>query len=413
MQLRHATSARRSNGATLSDLSEEQRSERFAELQRRLVSIWKAFRSGREGESIVAVPSRTVDKWDERAAESQAYEERLLFLLLLLRQPRLRVIYVTSLPIDPSIIDYYLGLLAGVIPAHAKARLSLIAAHDGSPRPLSAKLLERPRVVERIRSLIPDPEFCHLVPYTTSPLERDLALLLGIPMYGADPRFLSFGTKTGCRRLFTEERVSHPFGCEDIDGLDGVIDGLVELRASKGGVREALVKLNEGVSGEGNALVDLRDLPAPGSPGERGALEQRLREMKFEVEDLDFDAYVEKLELTGGVLEERISGSDFRSPSVQLRVTPAREVQLLSTHDQLLGGPSGQSYLGCVFPADPAYAVAITEEARKVGERLAREGVLGRFALDFVVVRDGGGDWSPYAIEINLRKGGTTHPYLT
>src|SRR5262249_32473220 len=60
-----------------------------------------------------------------------------------------------------------------------------------------------------------------------------------------------------------------------------------------------------------------------------------------------------------------------------------------------------------------AYAVAITEEARKVGERLASEGVLGRFALDFVVVRDGGGDWSPYAIEINLRKGGTTHPYLT
>src|SRR5262249_45950230 len=161
-------------------------------------------------------------------------------------------------------------------------------------------------------------------------------------------------------------------------------------------------KLNEGVSGEGNALVDLRDLPAPGSSGERAALKQRLREMSFEVEDLEFDAYLEKLQTTGGVLEERISGSAFRSPSVQLRVTPAGEVQLLSTHDQLLGGPSGQSYLGCVFPADPAYAVAITEEARKVGERLAREGVLGRFALDFVVVRDGDEEWSPYAIEINL-----------
>jgi PGM1 C-terminal domain len=57
--------------------------------------------------------------------------------------------------------------------------------------------------------------------------------------------------------------------------------------------------------------------------------------------------------------------------------------------------------------------VAITDEARKIGERLAREGVLGRFAVDFVVVRDQGGDWTPFAIEINLRKGGTTHPYLT
>jgi hypothetical protein len=398
---------------TLADLDEAERSERFAELQQRLTAVWGVLRSGREGESIVVVPSRTVDKWDERAAESQAYEERLLFLLLLLRQPRLRVIYVTSLPIAASIIDYYLGMLAGVIPAHARARLSLVATHDGSPRPLSAKLLERPRVIEQIRSLIPDPELCHLVPYTTSPLERDLALLLGIPMYGADPRFLPFGTKTGCRRLFTDEEVSHPFGCEEIDTLEGVINGMVELRTAKPTADEALVKLNEGVSGEGNALVDLRDLPAAGSYHERAALEERIRKMSFEVEDLEFDTYLEKLTQTGGVLEERISGSEFRSPSVQLRVTPDGKVQLLSTHDQLLGGPSGQSYLGCRFPADPAYAVAITREAKKIGDRLAREGVLGRFAVDFVVVRDAAGQWKAYAIEINLRKGGTTHPYLT
>jgi hypothetical protein len=39
--------------------------------------------------------------------------------------------------------------------------------------------------------------------------------------------------------------------------------------------------------------------------------------------------------------------------------------------------------------------------------------VLGRFAVDFVVVRDDGASWRPYAIELNLRKGGTTHPFLT
>jgi hypothetical protein len=98
---------------------------------------------------------------------------------------------------------------------------------------------------------------------------------------------------------------------------------------------------------------------------------------------------------------------------VQLRVTPLGDLELLSTHDQLLGGPSGQSYLGCKFPADPAYAAAISREAAKVGRRLAREGVIGRFALDFVTVREAGGEWRAYAIEINLRKGGTTHPFLT
>src|SRR5207249_3396315 len=49
----------------------------------------------------------------------------------------------------------------------------------------------------------------------------------------------------------------------------------------------------------------------------------------------------------------------------------------------------------------------------KVGARLGREGVVGRFAIDFVSVREANGDWKSYAIEINLRKGGTTHPFLT
>ena len=87
-------------------------------------------------------------------------------------------------------------------------------------------------------------------------------------------------------------------------------------------------------------------------------------------------------------------------------------VELLSTHDQLLGGASGQRYLGCVFPADPEYARA-DHHARGGDRRPAGQlGALGRFAVDFVVVRDGTG-WTPYAIELNLRKGGTTHPFLT
>jgi hypothetical protein len=95
-----------------------------------------------------------------------------------------------------------------------------------------------------------------------------------------------------------------------------------------------------------------------------------------------------------------------------MHVTPLGEVEVLSTHDQVLGGPSGQSYLGCRFPADGAYAQLITRDARRIGELLAQEGVLGRFAIDFVTARRGE-DWESHAIEVNLRKGGTTHPFLT
>ena len=128
---------------------------------------------------------------------------------------------------------------------------------------------------------------------------------------------------------------------------------------------------------------------------------------------MSFDTYFAKLAERGGIVEERIVGSDFRSPSAQLRVTPLGKVEALSTHDQVLGGPTGQSYLGCRFPASVEYGPAIMHEAMKVGRRLMREGVLGRFALDFVTVRNARGQWEVYAIEINLRKGGTTHPFLT
>ena len=135
--------------------------------------------------------------------------------------------------------------------------------------------------------------------------------------------------------------------------------------------------------------------------------------MRLEVAEFVYEHYMDMLAEHGGVVEERIQGEEFRSPSAQLRVTPLGKVELLSTHDQMLGGPSGQTYLGARFPADPAYAVTIMRDAAKIGHRLAREGVLGRFALDFVAVRQKNGEWDTYAIEINLRKGGTTHPFLT
>jgi PGM1 C-terminal domain len=379
----------------------------FDELQQKLVPLWHSIERLNESEqTIVVVCSMTLDEPEWPASVLQAYEERFLFLLFLLRQPRARLIYVTSLDINPTIVDYYLGLLPGVIASNARQRLHLISPLDGSPKPLSEKLLERPRLLRKIRDLIPDHDRAHLIPFNTTELERDLALELGIPMYGADPKFFPFGTKTGCRRLFAEEGVRHPLGREDVSSVADAVEAIESMRAEQPGIEQVVVKLNEGVSGEGNAMVDLRGAQT------RQEIDARVRALSLELPEATYEDYVDKLERRGGVVEERIVGDDFRSPSVQLRVTPLGRLEVLSTHDQLLGGPSGQSYLGCRFPGDEAYAATITREAVKVGERLAREGVLGRFAIDFVAVKRNG-VWDPYAIELNLRKGGTTHPFLT
>ena len=398
----------------LSELDDVARQHRFEALQQRMQAVWDAWKLDLDDESVVVVPSVTMTRtFTSGSAMTQAFEERFLFLLLLLRQPRLRMIYVTSLPVNPRIIEYYLALLPGVIPSHALARLTMISTDDSSAGPLSAKLLERPRLLARIAAHIPNRSRCHLIPYNTTPLERDIALSLGIPMYGADPRLTGLGSKTGCRRLFAECDVAHPLGAEDLHSLEEVTDAIVDMLRVRPSIRQVIIKTNEGVSGSGNALVDLAGVTDLPERERRSAIDARVHAMQLESSRVGLDLYTATFERDGGIVEERIVGEELLSPSVQLRARPDGSVELLSTHDQLLGGTSGQSYLGCLFPADPAYSRLISEPAQRIGERLAAAGALGRFAIDFVVVKDETGAWSAYAIELNLRKGGTTHPFLT
>ena len=89
----------------LSKLDEDERYRRFDELQARMGGVWEAMRLNHDDESVVVVPSITLDRATASSGTiTQSMEERFLFLLMLLRQPRLRMVYVTSLPIAPEII---------------------------------------------------------------------------------------------------------------------------------------------------------------------------------------------------------------------------------------------------------------------------------------------------------------------
>jgi hypothetical protein len=381
-------------------------------LQKKLIPLWKSLQSiNTDPQTIVVVPSAEFDL-ELSPTELQAIEERYLFFLLLLRQPRARVIYVTGQAIHPDIVDYYLDLMPGVVSSHARKRLYMVSPMEATPRPLTDKILSRPRLIERIRSLIIDPDRAHLVPYWATWKDRELAMRLGIPMYGADPKDSHLGTKTSSRRLFEESGVNHPIGHQDLPDRNAVAGALVRMRQAKPDMRAVVIKHNEGVSGYGNSILGLDGLPPAGDPDEAMAIHELLDRIPVEAPGTP-EKYWSMFSREGGIVEEMVSGAEVRSPSAQLRVTPLGKVELLSTHDQILGGESGQIFLGSRFPADPAYAAMISADALKVGERLAALGVIGRFALDFVVSRDGSGPWSSYAIEINLRKGGTTHGFLT
>ena len=391
------------------DLSPEQELVEFRALQPRLADLWSALSNQEEQPyTSVVVPSLSLDQRElEKLEGASHYEERLLFLLIRLRNPQARMVYVTSRPIHPLILEYYLELLAGIPASHARSRLTLLCAYDTSPRSLTEKILDRPRLIQRIRYGIGDPNRAFLTVYNSTPLERRLAVLLGIPLNGVDPELQPLGTKSGSRRVFREAGVPVPEGFEGLRSNNDVVEALDALRAKKPGIRKAVLKLDEGFSGEGNAIFHFPE------EGGRPALADALEHLTFCVASETPGGYVEKFRAMGGIAEEFLEGVEIRSPSCQIRIDPSGKVILISTHDQLLGGPTGQLYLGCRFPAEDGYRRQVQEAGRRVGEVLAAHGVVSRLAIDFVVRRASpDAAWEVFALEINLRIGGTTHPFL-
>ncbi|HVT03770.1 MAG TPA: peptide ligase PGM1-related protein [Thermoanaerobaculia bacterium] len=383
--------------------------EQFELLKPRLAVLWDTvFPGDEESYTSVIVPSLTLDQTEmAKIAGMPFYEERLLFLLMRLRNPQARVVYVTSQPIHPMVLDYYLQLLIGIPASHARARLTLLCAYDSSPRPLTEKILERPRLLARIRASIIDPERAYLTVFNSTPLEVRLCVRLGIPINAPDPRLAIWGTKSGSRRLFRETGVEQPAGFEDLHSLEEVVGALLSLHTRRPSIRCALLKLNEGFSGEGNAVFTYPDAPDP------AAIRDAMSRLQFSVAVETAASYLEKFEHGGGIVEELIEAKEVRSPSVQIRINPRREVLLASTHEQIMGGSTGQLFLGCLFPAADDYRCEMQRLGIRVAEALAEKGVIGRFSVDFLATRNSPEtSWRLTAIEVNLRMGGTTHPML-
>ena len=174
--------------------------------------------------------SPSTGRWPPAAALTQAYEERFLFLLLLLRQPRLRMVYVTSMPIAPG--DHR------VLPRPAARR-------DPEPRPgpaarwcrsttrrrgRSARSCSTGRgCCARIAALVPNRPRGRTSCPTTRPSSSATSRCRSASRCTAPTRGLvDWGSKTGCRRLFAEVGVPHPLGVEDLHTLDEVADAVVE-----------------------------------------------------------------------------------------------------------------------------------------------------------------------------------------
>lgn len=187
-----------------------------------------------------------------------------------------------------------------------------------------------------------------------------------------------------------------PYGLENVRSIDEAVEAALAIKSDRPGAGGVVIKTDDSAAGDGNQVI-------------RFSKSTGAAELRATIEALP-EWYLTDL-IAGSVVEELINGSAVTSPSVQLDILPSGEPVVLATHEQVLGGPDGQVYIGCRFPASPQYAARLGRYGHAVGAALSPRGALGRFSVDFMSSRAGDGSWDVFALEINLRKGGTTHPY--
>jgi hypothetical protein len=370
--------------------------EGFEALQQRLGHALELSQPGDEGEHVlVALPSFSLGEslLSHYGDRIPALEHRyLLAMLVLNRLDRCDLALVFCQAPTPEVVDYYFSLISPERRSHARERFRVFEVADPTHRSVAEKLLDRPDVLDELREHIGG-RTAFIEPWNVTDHEVNVALALDAPINGSSPHLWPLGYKSAGRRLFREAGVPVPAGCEDVRCLDDVLAAVAAVRAERPHAGGVVIKHDDSGAGDGNVVIDLR------TPGD---LLSRLEQLPA--------WYLEDLAL-GGVVEELISGTRFTSPSAQIDVLPDGRVVVLATHEQVLGGAGGQVYMGCRFPAEPGYAAELARYARAVGEKLAERGVLGRASIDFAAARDTRGRWHLHALEVNLRKGGTTHPY--
>lgn len=328
-----------------------------------------------------------------------ALEHRyLLPALMLPRIPGCSFVLITSHDPGDDVLDYYARIAQPDDPAEFRRRLHVAVVPDDSPRPVAQKLLERPDLVAALVEHIGGRPGV-LEPWNVSEAEVELALRLGLPLNGTSPALWPLGFKSAGRRLLHEAGVPTPEGVEDVTDRHQIAAAIALIRRARPRLQRVVVKQDNSAAGDGNFIVPTQ------RDGRRVPVE-RLRETCLEGAP---DWFADDL-LAGGVVEELVVGASVTSPSCQISIGPDGDVTVLSTHEQVLGGQTGQVYAGCSFPADPAYAALLAEHSLAVGRQLAAAGALGRAGVDFVATRRRG-RWHVFALEINLRRGGTTHPF--
>ena len=228
-------------------------------------------------------------------------------------------------------------------------------------------------------------------------------------MYWAEPALADLGGKTGCRRLFARATCRTRWAPRTWAASSEVSGALSRCGDPARPSGQVIVKTNGAYPGG----------QRPGRPGgtlscrraAARAMGERVRAISWGQRQGPLDAYVASFAQDGGIVEERISGAELLSPSVQLRAIPTAAWSCCPPTTSCSGGPADRATSVACSP--PTGVLAADQRTGSADRRAARRRRRGGQVRHRLRGRQGTkGSWAAFAIEVNLRKGGTARPFL-
>jgi hypothetical protein len=177
-------------------------------------------------------------------------EQRYMVALPVLRIEGCRMISLTCRHPGNEVLDLYKALPPSRNAGGSRRPLPCSGRRRPVSRPIAAKVLDRPDLLDEITQWIGD-EPAFIEPWSVGGYERDLAVALDVPVYGPSPDLWPLGFKSAGRHLMRRAGVNIPIGIEDLHTIGEGVEAIERIRAARPDVPAVVVKHDDSGAGDG------------------------------------------------------------------------------------------------------------------------------------------------------------------
>ncbi|CAF4056524.1 unnamed protein product [Rotaria sp. Silwood2] len=411
-------------------LTHHRQLEFFQKQQNELRQNWAQLSSHRR--TIVHVPSLGLTESIRKTLTNLPLKENYqIGRLCELEDPNIDVIYVSPMPVNDELLQYYNRLISlralveqgseQPIPStsnNVNERFVIVvpeALHrfSGHNMCLATLLKYSPKALKQIKTLIKD-RSAYLVTGVSHIDDLYISEYLDIPMYGCEPEVsYLYSTKSGSKRIFKSSNVPMPFGEYDIYNQKRLLESLAHLILEHLDVQRWIFKIDDHFDGQGIAYCDIAiHLPCykdilkeaekfadkwSNSSVQKNSYKKILSELSdvldkhtIYVNKTQFNSWQTYLKVflsEGGIIEAYPPSNSITSITLCLSIEPNGHYSLICSGDQL-HAESQFSCWGLSFPQSSVDANELNNYCSLIVQQCKQRNIYGYVDIDFVAFID-------------------------